>query len=154
MMDWPSKPNAALRALVVDDSTDTAQSTGELLTVHGFCVHVATTGREAIRIALTEKPDVVLLDLSMPMMDGFEIARQIREGLPQDAKHPIFIAMTGYGSEEDRARTAAAGFQLHLTKPVEPDHLIRALRQSASASRQPDDSHTSANSFHSMHEAI
>lgn len=128
-MDCPPKPGAPLRVLVVDDSTDTATSTAELLTAHGFVVQETTNGHEAIQMAHAEMPDVVLLDLSMPVVDGFEVARQIRAGVHPGARPPILIAVTGHGYEDDLARTAAAGFHRHLTKPVEPALLIDVLRQ-------------------------
>ena len=120
----------ALCALVVDDNTDTAGSTGEVLALHGFDVRVATTGRDAIRMVRAEPPDVVLLDLSMPVMDGFEAARQICEACDvAHARRPLLVAVTGHGSDDDRARTKAAGFDLHLTKPVPPALLVTVLRQ-------------------------
>jgi CheY-like chemotaxis protein len=125
-MDRTDRP--APLALVVDDSTDTAVSTGEVLAGHGFAVQVATTGREAVRLARTEAPDVVLLDLSMPVMDGFEVARAICANLPPGAPRPVLVAVTGYGSEDDLARTREAGFDLHLVKPVEPSVLVGLLR--------------------------
>jgi CheY-like chemotaxis protein len=126
-----SSPNtAALRALVVDDNADTAESTGEVLALHGFAVRVATTGRDAVRLARTEPPDVVLLDLSMPVMDGFEVARQIRTACEGDrTKLPLLVAVTGHGSADDRDRSEAAGFDLHLTKPVEPQLLVELLKR-------------------------
>jgi two-component system, OmpR family, response regulator len=119
-----------LRALIVDDNTDTAGSTGEVLTLHGFDVRVATAGRDAIRLARAEPPDVLLLDLSMPVMDGFEVARQICEVCDiARARRPLLVAVTGHGSDDDRARTKAAGFDLHLTKPVAPSVLVAVLRE-------------------------
>jgi two-component system, OmpR family, response regulator len=128
-MSLPSG-KVALRALVVDDNTDTAGSTGELLALHGFDARVATTGRDAIRLARAEPPDAILLDLSMPIVDGFEVARQICEACDvAHARRPLLVAVTGHGSDDDRARTKAAGFDLHLTKPVAPALLVAVLRQ-------------------------
>jgi two-component system, OmpR family, response regulator len=128
-MSLPSG-KVALRALIVDDNTDTAGSTGEVLALHGFDVRVATAGRDAVRLARAEPPDVVLLDLSMPVMDGFEVARQICEVCDiACARHPLLVAVTGHGSDDDRARTKAAGFDLHLTKPVVPAVLVAVLRE-------------------------
>ena len=119
-----------LRALIVDDNTDAAVSTGEVLALHGFDVRVATAGRDAVRLARDEPPDAVLLDLSMPVMDGFEVARLICEACDRTrARRPLLVAVTGHGSEDDRARTEAAGFDLHLTKPVAPALLVAVLRE-------------------------
>jgi|SRR5579883_535674 len=128
-MDCPHKSDAPLRVLVVDDSMDTATSTAELLAAHGFIVQEATNGHEAIQLTHTEMPDVVLLDLSMPVMDGFEVAQQIRARVRPGAKAPVLIAITGHGYEDDLARTSAAGFHRHFTKPVEPALLVDVLRQ-------------------------
>jgi two-component system, OmpR family, response regulator len=129
-MNPASSKATALRVLVVDDSTDTATSTGEVLALHGFDVRVATTGRDAVRLARGERPDAVLLDLSMPVMDGFEVARRICEACDGDGmKRPLLVAITGYASSDDRVRSAAAGFDLHLTKPVDPKLLVEVLRR-------------------------
>jgi CheY-like chemotaxis protein len=126
----PPPNGAALRALVVDDNTDTALSTGEMLALHGFDVRVATTGQDAVRLARAEPPDAVLLDLSMPLMDGFEVARRICAACDGErVPRPLLVAITGHGSEDDRARTHAAGFDLHLTKPVEPQLLVETLKR-------------------------
>jgi CheY-like chemotaxis protein len=122
--------------LVVDDSPDTARSTAELLTLMGYTVRVAFSGHAALRLAAAESPDVVLLDLRMPGMDGCEVARRLTaDGA---GKPPVIVAVTGCGTEEDRVRTAAAGFDLHLVKPVDPGVLVGLLRRLRRAITPPE----------------
>jgi two-component system CheB/CheR fusion protein len=103
--------------LIVDDNLDSAESMAMLLRLYGHEVRLAHDGVAALEEALTFRPDVVFLDLSLPKMDGFEVARRLRsEPTMQDVK---LIAMTGYSQESDRQRTQAAGFHLHLVKPVD-----------------------------------
>lgn len=115
-----------LRALVVDDEPDTAHSTAELFILHGFRATAATSGAEAVRIAAAEPLDAVLLDLSMPGVDGFEAARRIRAGA--QGREPLLVAVTALESAEVRAQAEAAGFDLHLTKPVPPAMLAATAR--------------------------
>jgi len=116
-----------LSVLVVDDSTDMTSSTSELLTLVGCAVRVATSGSEALALVASDPPDVILLDLLMPQMDGYEVARRL--SALKSLKPSLLVAVTGCGTEEDRARTAAAGFDLHLVKPVDPALLIGLLRR-------------------------
>jgi PAS domain S-box-containing protein len=102
--------------LIVDDNKDAAHSLGLLLRMLGHDVQTANDGPSALEVLESYHPRVVLLDLGMPGMDGYEVARQARE-LPQ-CKHSIFVALTGWGQEEDRQRTRDAGFDHHLLKPV------------------------------------
>jgi CheY-like chemotaxis protein len=114
-----------LRVLVVDDNQDSRESLGMLLGFWGHDVLTASDGREAIDVARQERPDVVLLDIGLPGIDGYEVARRM---LAQaDKRRPALVAMTGYGQAEDRKRAREAGFALHLVKPVEPEALQRAL---------------------------
>jgi signal transduction histidine kinase/CheY-like chemotaxis protein len=113
------------RILVVDDNIDAAASQAELLRVMGHDADTAYSGHEAIRKAARYRPDVVLLDLGMPGMDGYEVARHLR-GMPE-ARSAKIIAQTGWGQESDRRRTAEAGFDAHLAKPVDIETLIRTL---------------------------
>jgi PAS domain S-box-containing protein len=118
-----------LRLLVVDDNRDTVESLAMVLRLYGHEVATASTGPEGLRAALGQHPDVVLLDIGLPALDGYEVARRIRE----QGKKPLLIAMTGYGQAEDRERTKEAGFDYHLVKPVEPmelqDLLLRVTAQ-------------------------
>jgi CheY-like chemotaxis protein len=116
-----------LRILVVEDDADTAQSTALLLRLYGHRVRVAPDGRAALRLARRARPDVVLLDLGLPGMDGWEVARRLGEQL--FARPPFLVALSGYGGEEDRRRSEQAGIHLHLVKPVDPEFLRRLLRR-------------------------
>jgi len=121
----------------VDDDPDTVESTAELLTLYGFRVLTATSGMDAILVAADNSPDVVFLDLSMPGMDGFQLISWLREGCAGSAKRPLFVAVTGYGDPEYLQRTAEAGFDLHLTKPVAPPVLVGVVRRFARAVAKP-----------------
>jgi signal transduction histidine kinase/ActR/RegA family two-component response regulator len=102
--------------LIVDDNKDAAHSLGLLLRMLGHDVQTANDGLSALEVLESYHPTVMLLDLGMPGMDGYEVVRRARE-LPQ-CKHTIFVALTGWGQEEDRQRTRDAGFDHHLLKPV------------------------------------
>jgi PAS domain S-box-containing protein len=114
----------ARRILVVDDNADVATSIAMLLTVSGHEVRVAHDGPTALRLHGESSAEVVLLDLGMAGMDGFEVARRLRER----GHAPRIYALSGYGTEADRARASAAGFDGHLTKPVDIDTLETLLR--------------------------
>jgi signal transduction histidine kinase/CheY-like chemotaxis protein len=101
--------------LLVDDNEAAAQSLGKLLSLKGYDVSLAYTGDEAIRKAARLTPDGVILDIGLPDMEGYEVARRIRAG---GGKQPFLIALTGYGQEGDKAKAQNAGFDAHLTKPV------------------------------------
>ena len=109
---------AAYRLMVVDDNQDAAESLGMLLELQGHHVRVASSGDMALEITKNFMPDVVFLDIGMPGMDGYEVARRLRQrpGL----RHVVLAALSGWGQEEDRRRTTAAGFDHHLIKPPEP----------------------------------
>ncbi len=115
------QPAARRRALVVDDNADAAESLAVLLRSAGHEVRTAYDGPSALAAARDLRPEVVLLDLGLPGMDGCEVARRLRqlEGL----QGALLVALTGYGSEEDRRRSKEAGFDRHLVKPVDPAEL-------------------------------
>lgn len=121
-----------LHVLIVEDQPDTAESTALLLELCGHRVRVATDGPTALRLAQAELPQVILLDLGLPQMNGFEIAQAIRSW--QTPRRPVIIAITGYGQEADRLRSTQAGIDLHLLKPVSPQEL-QTLLQSLQAGR-------------------
>jgi CheY-like chemotaxis protein len=104
------------RVLVVDDHIDTAQSLARLLRARRHIVQIVHDGDSAITAAKEFRPDVVLLDLGLPGMDGYEVTQLLRatEELPQ----PTIIAISGYGQEEDRRRSSEVGIDYHLVKPV------------------------------------
>lgn len=105
---------SALKVLVVDDNEEAAHSLGKLLTLRGHNVTLAHGGADAITSARRDTPNVILLDIGLPDMDGYEVARNLRE----DETPSTLIALTGYGQEEDKQRAKNAGFDFHLTKPV------------------------------------
>jgi CheY-like chemotaxis protein len=105
------------RVLVVDDNEDSATSLGMLLTFLGTEVRIAHDGATALAMIETDRPDVVLLDIGMPVMDGFEVARRVRQR--SDFDNIMLIALTGWGQPEDRDRTRDAGFDHHLVKPAD-----------------------------------
>jgi CheY-like chemotaxis protein/nitrogen-specific signal transduction histidine kinase len=118
-----------LRILVVEDHRDSAESLRMLLELLGHKVVLAFSGPDGVRAAGEWRPDVVLCDIGLPGLDGYGVARELRRG-PATARVRL-IAVTGYGSEEDRRRARLAGFDHHLTKPVAPDALLPLLRKSA-----------------------
>ena len=109
------------RILVVDDNIDSAETLGLLLRLSGHEVKTAYSGQSALELARLDRPEIVMLDIGMPGMDGLEVARRLREvaGL----KDVLLIAMTGYGQDEDRRRTEGAGFNSHLVKPIDLEQL-------------------------------
>jgi CheY-like chemotaxis protein len=121
------KPSAATqiqrRILVVDDNLDAAKSLAMLLKFQGHNVQSSYDGPSALKAADAFRPEVVLLDLGMPRMDGYQVARQMRER--PWGTGVLIVALTGYGQNQDRQRTAEAGFNAHLLKPVD----LRALGQ-------------------------
>ncbi len=123
------------RILVVDDNVDAADSLSRLLRLHAHEVRVAHDGVTALAAACDMNPDIVLLDIGLPQLDGLEVARRLRAR--GDGPRPLLVAMTGFGQAEDRARTMAAGFDHHLTKPVDPK-LLQTLMQTARATRSED----------------
>ena len=113
------------RILVVDDNKDSATSMGRLLGMLGHEIRTAHDGQAAVDAAAAFRPDVILLDIGLPILNGYEAARRIR-GQPF-GKEMILIALTGWGQEDDRRRSKEAGFDLHLVKPVDPDALEKLL---------------------------
>jgi PAS domain S-box-containing protein len=120
-----------LRVLVVDDNTDAAESLGVLLEMEGHAAHIAHTGRDALAAAPGFAPDVVFLDIGLPDLSGYDVARQLRN-MPAGEK-ALLVALTGWGTQEDRKRTRDAGFDRHLTKPAELTAVEELLRSAAQA---------------------
>lgn len=117
------------RVLVVDDNRDAAHSLAMLLKLVGHEVQTAHDGVSALDLARIHQPEIILLDIGMPHMDGLEVGRRIRNDLRlQDV---FLVALTGYGQEKDRRRSEAAGFNVHLVKPFELDQLHSILQKSA-----------------------
>ena len=111
----PTGPS--LRVLVVDDNVDTAETLAMLLEESGHDVRTAHDGPTALEAALDYRPDVVLLDIGLPGLDGYEVAKRMRQ--QPVLKNVVLVAMTGYGQESDRQRSQEAGFDHHLVKPAE-----------------------------------
>jgi PAS domain S-box-containing protein len=118
--------SGSLRVLVVDDNVDAADSTAMLLSLDGFEAHSVHSAKEALDAFASLKPDVVLLDIGLPEMDGYDVARRLRAMAPGES--PTIVALTGYGQPADRDRAASAGFDEFLVKPVEPRVLNELLR--------------------------
>jgi PAS domain S-box-containing protein len=123
----PAAPNC--RVLVVDDNADAAESMALLLQLEGHEVEMAFDGRSALMVARRLRPAVVLLDIGLPGMSGYEVARELRREAA--TRGAVLIALTGYGQAEDRARSRAAGFDHHLTKPVDHDALAALIKSCA-----------------------
>jgi CheY-like chemotaxis protein len=119
----PSGLQPACRILVVDDNRDAAESLAMLLRQVGHDTRTAHDGLEAIQAAATFRPDVVLLDIGLPKLDGYEVARRIRQR--QWGKKMLLTALTGWGQDEDKRRSQLAGFDHHLTKPVDAVALMK-----------------------------
>jgi signal transduction histidine kinase/ActR/RegA family two-component response regulator len=127
---------AAHRILVIEDSADTGSTLRDLLELAGYEVELASSGHAGIDAAEHFYPEVVLCDLGLPGMNGFEVAQALRRH--EAAAHARLIAVTGYGQENDRQRSREAGFDLHLTKPVDPRELRRLLREAPEIPRSPE----------------
>jgi CheY-like chemotaxis protein len=124
----PAEPQPArkhCRILVVEDNQDAAESLRLLLALIGHDVRVAHSGPEGVRVAHSWRPDVVLCDLGLPGLDGYGVARELR--LDPTTARVRLLALTGYGSDEDRRRSRQAGFDHHLVKPADPEELKRLL---------------------------
>ncbi len=133
------------RVLVVDDNVDAAVSLGMLLKLVGQDVRVAYDGPTALRQAIDFRPELILLDIGMPMMDGYEVCRRLRR--QSGLEKTTVVALTGWGQDEDRRRSHEAGFDLHLVKPVEPsalERLIEGLESDARASGDPAEAEPSS----------
>lgn len=117
---------ATKRVLIVEDDRDTADSFALLLRVKGYNSRACYTGLECLACLDEFRPEVIMLDLAMPRMTGFDVARQIRES-SEHAEIPL-VALTGYGQPADREQTLAAGFAFHLLKPAKIQQVEEAIR--------------------------
>ena len=116
-----------LRVLIVEDDADTADTMAVLLRLYAYEVLVASDGATALRLTLQAQPDVVLLDIGLPRLDGWQLAKQLRS--QGNGKRPLLIAVSGYGMPADQVRSEEAGIDLHLVKPVDPEILQQVLRR-------------------------
>src|SRR3954471_22414092 len=110
-------PSRCRRVLVADDNVDAGESLAMLLRLDGHEVELASNGSDAVELFDRMKPEIAILDIGMPGLNGYEVARRIRQKAKQDV---TLIAVTGWGQEADKAPAAASGFDHHFTKPVEP----------------------------------
>ncbi|HWE29386.1 MAG TPA: ATP-binding protein, partial [Polyangia bacterium] len=132
----PARPPLALstparRVLIVDDNEDALELLAEMLRMFGHDVRTANDGAATLHLLQHFKPDIAILDIGLPVMDGYELAERIRADLGDDA--PRLIALTGYGQQTDRARSQRAGFAAHLVKPIE----AKLLRKEIDALSEP-----------------
>lgn len=126
----------SLKVLVADDNEDLAECLTLLLQIQGYAVEVAYYGRAAVQLAISFQPDVALLDIGMPHLDGYGAARQIRQHLGSDV---LLIAVTALGSASDRQAAFDAGFNHHVAKPVTMETIGKLLAElAASKTRRAD----------------
>lgn len=130
----PAGGDARLSILVVDDNHDAADSLHDVLEVHGHDVHAAYDGESAVRLVMEKLPQVALVDIGMPDVDGYEVARRVN-ALP--GPKPVLVAVTGWGSNADKQQAKDAGFAYHLTKPLDYDSLAALLATVARKSSIP-----------------
>lgn len=131
----PSLAARPMKILVVDDSRDAADICATLLELSGHRVQTAYCGRRALELGEEFHPQLLLLDIGLPDIDGYQLARSIR-ATPWGERAQL-VAVTGWGQEEDRRRAAEAGFDHHLTKPVAADTLDRLLCSFGGGTRTP-----------------
>lgn len=128
---------AGMRVLIVDDYPDSAASSELLLSLLGCVCRIAQTGEAALEIAAAFEPELVLLDIGLPDISGYDVARALRV---RQRDRPLFLAaVTGWGQPQDRVRALAAGFDLHVLKPTDASTIQDILRRSV-AHRDPGDS--------------
>jgi two-component system CheB/CheR fusion protein len=125
------RPAPRRRVLVVDDNRDTARSGAKLLELHGHEVRVAFDGPQALEAARNFQPEVMLLDIGLPGMSGYELVKRLRE---EGFEHATIVAVSGYGQQADKERSREAGFDDHLVKPVDREALASALHRAGAAS--------------------
>jgi len=131
--DQPAAVEDALRVLVVDDNRDAADSLCEILQMLGHQCEAAHSALDALQVADGMDADLIMLDIGLPEIDGYELARRLRR---QGHRHAWFVALTGYGSDEDRRRSIAAGFDEHVVKPVKLETLHTILGRTADERRR------------------
>lgn len=119
------KPARRLRILIIDDNRDFAEALQMFFELHGHDAVAAFSGTEGVQAALVSPPDAVICDLGLPELNGFEVVTELRARAA--TANVRIIAVTGYGDDDDRRRTAAAGFDAHLVKPVEGSEILAVL---------------------------
>jgi CheY-like chemotaxis protein len=118
-------PHRQRRVLIVDDNVDAAESLARVLALSGHDVRTVYDGESGIEVVEVFSPDLVLLDLGMPRIDGYETARRIRR--TPNGKQVLLVALTGWGQEQNRKQSRDAGFDQHLVKPADPQMLLQLL---------------------------
>lgn len=123
----PAEPPAPLarRVLLADPCRDTVESTAWLLRLWGYDVRGVRAGREVLEVARAYRPDAILMEIALPGLDGYEVARRLRQQVV--GPKMLLAAITGYGGQQHRHRSREAGFDCHLVKPVEPEVLQNLL---------------------------
>jgi CheY-like chemotaxis protein len=124
------EPSGSRRIMIVDDNEDAAEILAEALKFVGHETQTAHDARSALKSVSKFAPEVILMDIGLPGMDGYELARALRS--MADLNSPRLIALTGYGQESDRRRAVEAGFDLHLVKPIDIDRLLSVIDDKAS----------------------
>jgi CheY-like chemotaxis protein len=135
----PTMPEAgqprALHVALVEDNDDVRVLMGEVLESWGHEVRQASTGAIGVDLILEQRPDIAFIDIGLPDMDGYELARQVRSALGQDK--PLLVALSGFSQRRDRERASNAGFDDHLAKPANPADLRRLLTQAGRSNAEP-----------------
>ncbi|HKS28986.1 MAG TPA: response regulator [Pyrinomonadaceae bacterium] len=124
---WPGLENRQARVLVVDDAPDVLEMFSMMLQLSGYDVEVAASATEALKHASSMQFDVIVSDIGMPEMNGYELARRLRQ-MPDYARTPM-IAVTGYAMYKDQKQAMESGFNAHLSKPVNPTTLLNLIEQ-------------------------
>jgi PAS domain S-box-containing protein len=124
--DEEAPPGVGCRVLVAEDSPDAAEMLSLMLSIKGHDVRIAADGEQAVAIGNTFEPQIAFVDIGLPRMDGFDVARQLRARL---GRRVVLVALTGWGQDEDRRRSREAGFDHHLTKPPEPEVLDQLIAE-------------------------
>jgi CheY-like chemotaxis protein len=132
-----SRPLVSRRVLIADDNRDSAETLAQLLRMEGHEVTIVHDGPGALAVFADVRPDIVLLDIGMPGLSGYEVAQRMRVSAPKPAVK--LIAITGWGQENDKVRAFAAGFDHHLTKPVDPQHLLDLIQSDTMPRKLPRD---------------
>lgn len=124
-----AKPPESMRIVLVEDNEESRRTLKMLMELDGYTILTAADGGEGLELILREKPDAAILDIGLPVIDGYELARRIRKQLPADRLY--LIALTGYGRDEDRKAVLDAGFNDHQVKPIQIDSLLASLQRAA-----------------------
>jgi len=130
-------PRGPLRVALADDNVDGAETLAALLELDGYQVRIAHDGLAALELVREYRPDAVFLDIGMPGLNGYEVARQLRDEQDPGTMPPVLVALTGWGGAGDKRRAMDAGFDHHLTKPVDPDALVNILADTAAQRAVP-----------------